>query len=198
MGEGATASDGGTSPIGPDFQALLRFTRFYPKPRSLAKIVTDSSGIVFGRFAGVADGRIVDYKVGASNPILTAVFEISIDEVISGPPAERIFVELARAPVAPIEKFRASLPSAQLLFIIQPPSWDESVYDFKNTGAGFPANETLNAFSLPFGIVVEDKDGLTYPLLHDPGELPDEVFQAKTYDDVRVELQSLVSMANRN
>jgi hypothetical protein len=175
------------------FFELLSFTRVTPIPRSPAQIVTDSQQIVIGTLAAVEDGRVIDFATGASNPLFTAVFEISIDEVIKGEQGATAYAEFVRAGIS-IERIRELLPEGEpMAFVLDEPfGWDTETYEFQNEGAGLPAGARLLAFSAPAGIVVETQAGLEYPLSDQPTT---PVFEARTLADLGEELRSLSAVA---
>lgn len=187
---------GNHSPLGDHFQALLDLVALDAVPRTPSEIVAISDVIAFGRLADVRDGRTIDYQTGASNPMHTAVYEVAIDEQLKGASEDRVFVELLRSIVAPVEALRAHLPSTPIVVVLQHPTWSEQTYRFEDEGAGLPDSDTtLYSFALPIGLAAEWKGSLFYPLARD--EVPaNRQFTSNSLDELRSELQSLIASAS--
>ena len=183
------------SALGAEFHRLLRYTVAVPKRRTVKELIAVSAAVAVGRFEDVAEGRIVDYKEGASNPTFTAVFHMVIEEAIHGLEADKLYVEFQRAPIAKVSDFRRHLPTTRLVFIVQRPGWNERTYRFTNEGAGHPEGSTLYTFMNPIGIVAEGDDSLEYPLLH-AGEPPPPapyIFDAHSFEELRAEILALTA-----
>lgn len=183
------------SPLGNEFQMLLDWSAAIPVPRSLQEVVAGSSVIGFGVFEDVAEGRIIDYRTGAPNPIPTAVYRIALDDQLRGPKPTTVFAELPRAPASPVSELRRYLPRVRLLFILKLPTWNVDVYKFENAGAGLPSNEeTLFGIDPPLGIVAEGNGMLFYPLVDVPLPKNGE-FSSTDFMGLHSELDTLISMA---
>jgi hypothetical protein len=172
------------------FVALLKFTRVTPVPETQSEVISESTVIVRGSFADVADGRVIDFREGASNPVLTAVFELHASTVLKGPELDTVYAEYPRAIVAPIEQFKAHIRDTDCIFILREPGWDESVYRFDYPGRGLPEGDVLHAFNFPFGIMCEGQDGaIEYPLLSEP---PRESFASSSVEQLEDELADMI------
>lgn len=186
----ASATDAGTPVLGSEdpFFQLLALTRATPVPRTLPEMVEFSAVIGRGHFASVSVGRTLDYATGASNPIMTAVFAIAVDDVIKGDMGSVAYAEFIRGGI-PIERIREVLPkSLSFVFMLEEPGWDLNVYAVVDDGEGVPAGERLLAFMYPAGVVVEGPESLEYPFADVPTE---KIFESASLEDLAGELRAL-------
>jgi hypothetical protein len=172
-----------------EFYKLLEYNKLFPVPMPLVDVIAVSTAIVVGSFAGVEDGRIVDFREGAAHPLYTAVFALDVDEVLKGEASTRLYAEYWRAPVAEIDALAEHLPSGTFVFVLRRPGWDERVQKFVNDGAGVPPGAELHALHIPFGIIAEGAEGLEYPLMVEPAE---ESFSSSTLAMLTEEISVLV------
>lgn len=194
--EDATSPDGGT-PQAADvgawdpFFVLIAFTRVTPIPLTPREQVDQSSAIVEGYFDDVRDGRVGDFKEGASNPQFTAVFRIRVEHVAKGEPVEYVYVEFHRGGI-PVDRMLEILPrETPMTFLLRLASetWEPKQTVFTNDGAGLPEGETLYSFLYPAGVAVEGAAGIDYPLADDPFE---PIFNSSNLAELRNELVSLM------
>jgi hypothetical protein len=186
----APTVDGGSPVLGSEdpFFQLLAFTRISPVPRTPREIVEVSSVIGRGHFTSVSLGRTLDYETGASNPIMTAVFAIAVDEVIKGDMAAVAYAEFVRGGI-PIERISEVLPKTlPFVFMLEEPGWDLNVYAITDEGDGVPVGERLLAFMFPAGVVVEGPGRLEYPFADVPTT---KIFESASLDALSRELHAL-------
>jgi hypothetical protein len=171
------------------FFRLIRLTSATPIPRTPAQMVSDSEVIVRGHLTGVSDGRVVDFKEGASNPMHMAVFAIAVDHVVKGPPLEVVYVEYIRGGVA-VASYEEALPhNLPMLFLLRASeNFPEAIYKFDFNDRGLPSGESLRTFSRPAGMITETKSGMQYPLADESNE---QLFLGGTLMEVEGDLQRL-------
>jgi hypothetical protein len=173
------------------FFELLAFTRVFPVPQTVDEMVKGSDVIASAHFDDVMDGRVIDFAEGASNPMYTAVFKLSIDASIKGPSIPFAYVEFVRGGI-PVERMKKLPPREMPIVVLLRPAddggWDQATYKFENGGSGFPPSEILRTFLYPAGIIVESSTGLEYPLADDPGQ---RILDGNTLTDAEQELADL-------
>lgn len=126
--------------------------------------------------------------------MLTAVFEIQVQETLVGDESTQLYAEHWRAPVAEIQAFKDALPEDAFVFIVREAYWDEVLNKYENVGMGVPEGATLRAFDYPFGIIAQGATSLEYPLMSDKAE---EVFASTTLDELIREIGVLGETALR-
>ncbi|MEE9385141.1 MAG: hypothetical protein V3V08_17185 [Nannocystaceae bacterium] len=171
-GSGETAE----TPDGSDLFALMKETHVGQRPLSAKELVHESEAILIGRMVDVQPGRTIDFIEGPSNPIGTAVFHFRIDSELKGGDAGRSFayVEYLRGGI-PVDGYHEALPGStpMLVFLGPAASWDESVQEAIDEGAGFPEGAVLNGFTTQQGLVVARDGQIEHPLTD---EIGDDVF----------------------
>lgn len=173
----------------PFFQ-LLRLSHVSPRSRTREQMIADSSLIARAKLVGVAEGRTIDFREGASHPIYTAMLHFESTRVLEGTERSSIYVEIVRGAVMASQLEDALPVDMQMVLVLQPPAWPEATYRFINERSGIPDGETLFGFVYPIGWILQTTNGIEYPLADDPDE---SFFSADSLDAVEEAIRDLIA-----
>lgn len=149
----------------------------YESPRELANA---AEVIVVGALSSVSAGRHIE-AIGAH-----ATLEVTVDRIVKGSPdlliEGKVFVEILTTPIATVEAYRASLPTARVLLFL------DDRTDIRGTGdTGAPASARIFA-PWATGIVFEEGEGFTTGY-HDLGSMPDQWQLPASFDELVASLE---------
>jgi hypothetical protein len=171
-----------------EFFSLLRFTRAEGRPRTGNQLMSDASNVVRGNFSDVRDGRVIDFASGASNPVQTAVFEISIAKTLKGSGAQTAYMEFIRGGIE-VNAIHRLLPTKldMIIFLHSADGWDPKVYRIEGAEKGHPSGTLLQTYLTQEGLVIGVAEGLRHPLADDPDQPIFDPARIKTLDDLEKE-----------
>ncbi|MEY4550453.1 MAG: hypothetical protein RL685_6648 [Pseudomonadota bacterium] len=131
-------------------------------------LTRESTIIVRGVIEEVIDGRVIDFRVGASNPMLTSVLVVSVEKTIKGNVAagDRLFVDVYRAPIVSSAELDATRPAEAVTLFLKPAYFDREILKYELN----PAIEGRELLKLrtPQGLWSPKAEAIEQPLSGDP------------------------------
>lgn len=131
-------------------------------------LTRESTIIVRGTIEEVIDGRTIDFRRGASNPMVTSVLIVSVEKAIKGDVGvgDRLFVDVYRSPVVSSAELNATKPEAPVTMFLKPAHFNHDLLKYEINDA--IKGEELLKLRTPQGLWVPESERVEQPLSADP------------------------------